>query len=421
MQSLMRVRNDLRDSLVRRFPEHSFTWHRATGHTSGGEQTIKVGTWHQLMGIGSAILVAGWLGIATTSMISGNTADDAALDTKSAALAKLELELVAARTEARLIKGDVSQRADLLEARQKFLSALLSGKEDAKALAAMLPRKANYAAEADVQAMLPPLMKVENQQLVLVDKATGAAEARLRDTQALIRRLGLDPKRFTVASDWKSVAVGGPFVPAGDELEPRFKDLFISWRKLETMQASLVSIPALMPVKNYRGSSGFGRRFDPFNGRLAMHAGTDMAGVYGEPIYATANGRVAKAGTMNGYGIMAEIDHGKGIETRYGHMSKVLVKPGQTVKQGDMIGRMGSTGRSTGTHLHYEVRIDGQAVNPRPFLEASSFVLAAQSEAERAQAASHSVQGPDLDADRIIEVSSPAAGGMMMTPIRTAG
>lgn len=410
MQSLIRAKNGLRDSLVLRFPEHSFTWHRAHGAL-----TIKLGTQRQLMGIGSAVLVAGWLGIATTSMITGNTADDAALAAKQQELKTLERQLIAARSEAELVKTDVAQRADVLEARQQFLSALLSGERDSKALAAMLPRRAAYAAEADVQAMMPPLVAVESQQLALVDKATGAAEARMRDTQALIRRLGLDPKRFAASSDWRGVAVGGPFVPAGDELEPRFKDLFISWRKLETMQASLASIPALVPVKNYRGSSGFGRRFDPFNGRLAMHAGTDMAGTHGEPIYATANGRVAKAGTMNGYGTMAAIDHGKGIETRYGHMSKLLVSAGQMVKQGDMIGRMGSTGRSTGTHLHYEVRIDGEAVNPRPFLEASSFVLAAQGEAERA------AQGPALEEDNIAEVAGPTAGGMMMTPIRPVG
>ncbi|GGI67209.1 hypothetical protein GCM10007973_00440 [Polymorphobacter multimanifer] len=364
--------------------------------------------------------MAGWLGIATTSMISGNSADETALAAKQQELVKLERALAAARSEAQFVKGDVAQRADLLEARQEFLTALLSGKQDSKALAALLPRSASATASADVQAMMPPLVVVESQQLALVDKATGAAEARIRDTQALIRRLGLDPRRFTAASDWKGAApaqgMGGPFVPAttGD-VEPRFKDLFLSWRKLETMQASLASIPALVPVKNYRGSSGYGRRFDPFNGRLDMHAGTDMSGSHGEPIFASANGRVARTGSMNGYGIMAEIDHGKGIETRYGHMSKVLVKPGQMVRQGDLIGRMGSTGRSTGTHLHYEVRVDGSPVDPKPFLEAASFVLAVQGEAERAQ------QGPALEDRTLTADTTPAAGGMMMTPIRIAG
>lgn len=415
MQRLAKAASGLRDSLERRFPEHHFTWHRAQGAL-----TIRLGTWQQLMGIGSATLVAGWLGIATTSMISGNAADDTALAIKQQELVKLERALAAARSEAQFIKSDVSQRADRLEARHDFLSALLSGKKDSKALAALLPRRAvdplvYDAANASAQAIMPPLMAVESQQLALVDKATGATEARLRDTQALIRRLGLDPKRFTAASDWRSAAMGGPFVPAGDELEPRFKDLYTSWRKLETMQASLASIPAMVPVKNYRGSSSYGQRVDPFNGRLAMHAGADMAGSHGEPIYAAANGRVERAGVMNGYGIMAEIDHGKGIETRYGHMSKILVKPGQMVRQGDMIGRMGSTGRSTGTHLHYEVRIDGRAVNPKPFLEASSFVLAAQGEATRA------LQGPAI-ADRTAAVEAePKDGGIMMTPIRIAG
>lgn len=420
MHRLAKAVTGLNGSLERRLPEHRITWHRAHGTNPDSAMTIRLGTWQQLMGIGSAVLVAGWLGIATTSMISGNSADETALAAKQQELVKLERALAAARSEAQFVKGDVAQRADLLEARQEFLTALLSGKQDSKALAALLPRSASATASADVQAMMPPLVVVESQQLALVDKATGAAEARIRDTQALIRRLGLDPRRFTAASDWKGAApaqgMGGPFVPAttGD-VEPRFKDLFMSWRKLETMQASLASIPALVPVKNYRGSSGYGRRFDPFNGRLAMHAGTDMAGSHGEPIFASANGRVARAGSMNGYGIMAEIDHGKGIETRYGHMSKVLVKPGQMVRQGDLIGRMGSTGRSTGTHLHYEVRVDGSPVDPKPFLEAASFVLAVQGEAERAQ------QGPALEDRTLTADTTPAAGGMMMTPIRIAG
>jgi murein DD-endopeptidase MepM/ murein hydrolase activator NlpD len=106
-----------------------------------------------------------------------------------------------------------------------------------------------------------------------------------------------------------------------------------------------------------------------------------MAGAHGEPIYAAASGRIITAGRQGGYGNLVEIEHGKGLATRYGHLSQILVTSGATVKQGQLIGRMGSTGRSTGTHLHYEVRIDGRPVNPRPYLEASAFVLAAQSRA----------------------------------------
>ena len=390
------------------------------------------------MAIGSAVLVAGWLGIATTSLISGNVGTDAVLSAKQQELVRLEKQLAAARLEASIVKGEVSQRAKALEARQAFLTALMAGKADSKTLAGLLPRQgadslqtvralvaplgARKPAADDVAPnIVEPLRMIENQQLALVDRATGAAEARLRDTQALIRRLGLDPKRFAAVSEWRGNGadrgLGGPFIPASDEVEPRFKDLFISWRRLETMQASLASIPALVPVKNYRSSSGYGRRFDPFNGRAAMHAGVDMAGSHGEPIYATASGKVMQAGVASGYGKMVEISHGKGIDTRYGHMSAILVKSGETVRQGQLIGRMGSTGRSTGTHLHYEVRVDGRAVNPKPFLEASAYVLAAQSAAERATGPI----GPVLDDDVLAAAGEPGDGGMLMTPIRPLG
>lgn len=407
MQRLKRAARALRGSLERRLPDHSFTWHREHQPV-----TLTLTTKHQLMGLGAAALMMGWLGVSTAVMVGGQ---DDALAAKQQQLASLQRELAAVRSEARLIKGDVSQRAELLQARQEFLTALIAGTGDAETLAAMLPRKLDDEAEV-VEAMMPPLMAVEQQQLVLVDKAVGAAEARLRGTQAMIRKLGLDPKRFSAASDWRRAsAVGGPFVPASEDLEPRFTDLYISWRKLEAMQESLSSIPAMVPVKNYRLTSRFGRRFDPFNGRLALHAGTDLAGSRGEPIYAAADGRIARAGRFGGYGTMAEINHGKGLATRYGHMSLVLVKPGQRVKQGDMIGRMGSTGRSTGTHLHYEIRVDGQAVNPKPFIDASPYLLAAQREGTSAKLA------PRVETASLADPRVPTDGGMLMSPIPPIG
>ena len=120
-----------------------------------------------------------------------------------------------------------------------------------------------------------------------------------------------------------------------------------------------------------------------------MHAGVDLAGRYGDLIYAASDGVVSNAGWSGAYGNMIELGHGKGIVTRYGHLSRINVHPGESVKKGEVIGRMGSTGRSTGTHLHYEVRIDGRAVNPVPYLEASNYVLAIQERADLGQG------GPD--------------------------
>jgi len=117
-------------------------------------------------------------------------------------------------------------------------------------------------------------------------------------------------------------------------------------------------------------SSPFGIRRDPFLGRPAVHPGIDLRGEVGEPVRATATGRVSVAGRYRGYGNMVEINHGNGLATRYGHLSVITVKIGQFVRIGEVVGKIGSTGRSTGPHLHYETRINGEAVDPQKFLRA---------------------------------------------------
>ena len=119
-------------------------------------------------------------------------------------------------------------------------------------------------------------------------------------------------------------------------------------------------------------SSTFGPRIDPFLHIPAMHTGLDFRGDAGDPIHATAAGKVVNAGWSGGYGKMVEIDHGNGLSTRYGHLSQIDVKVGDDIRVGQVVGRMGSTGRSTGPHLHYETRIDGEAVDPQKFLHAGA-------------------------------------------------
>lgn len=177
-------------------------------------------------------------------------------------------------------------------------------------------------------------------------------------------------------------ATGGVFeraVPRDSAADPQFRSLFLSWKKLDQVgvQGS-VSIPSQRPVDQLTFTSNFGYRSDPFRGSRAMHAGVDIPGPQGTPIYATADGVVGRAQRVGGYGNYIEIEHGQGIQTRYGHLSSILVAPNSRVKRGQLIGRMGSTGRSTGSHLHYEVRLDGRAVNPMPFLQSSDYLIALQ-------------------------------------------
>ena len=204
-------------------------------------------------------------------------------------------------------------------------------------------------------------------------RALAAALASENIDAATLERLGFTPAS---ATDGR----GGPFDAANGD--PTFKQLFSSWKKLDNLASGAIAVPSDKPVKTAAFTSGYGVRSDPFRGSAAMHPGIDLAGPYGTPIYATADGTVLRAGWNNGgYGNLIEVDHGRGIATRYGHLSQVLVHAGDRITRGQLIARMGSTGRSTGSHLHYEVRIDGRPVNPIPFMKSTDYLVAMQKNA----------------------------------------
>ena len=161
----------------------------------------------------------------------------------------------------------------------------------------------------------------------------------------------------------------------------QFRSLFMTWKQLDTVEQAAIAIPSAQPVEHVSYTSQFGVRSDPFVGSARMHAGVDLRGPIGTPIYATADGVVGRAERAGGYGNLVELEHGKGIATRYGHLSKILVNPGDRIRRGQLIALMGSTGRSTGSHLHYEVRMDGHAVNPIPFLQTADYLLTTQDRA----------------------------------------
>ena len=159
----------------------------------------------------------------------------------------------------------------------------------------------------------------------------------------------------------------------GDE---EFRQLFSSWRSLDSgvrfataTVVHAISIPSLMPVDGVHLTSNFGMRWHPVLGGHRAHKGVDLAGPVGTPIHATADGVIGRADWFSSYGLYVAIEHGGSLETRYGHMSRLNVAAGQLVHKGDVIGYIGTTGRSTGPHLHYEVRIAGEAVNPVPYLQ----------------------------------------------------
>ena len=149
--------------------------------------------------------------------------------------------------------------------------------------------------------------------------------------------------------------------------DARFRNRMLSWSAPAAIAEP--SGPVAMPVPNFRLSSGFGIRTDPLRHVPETHAGVDMPDIAGTPVRASADGIVERAGSAGGYGNLIEIDHGGGVETRYGHLSRLLVSPDAVVKRGQIIALMGSTGRSTGSHLHFEVRLRGRPVDPLPYLE----------------------------------------------------
>lgn len=165
--------------------------------------------------------------------------------------------------------------------------------------------------------------------------------------------------------------IGGPLMPLDTEI---FAELESNIAAFAELQAFARTLPLASPLANLEISSRFGRRVDPFTGQAATHTGVDFRAASGTAVLATGAGTIVRASTNGGYGKMVEVDHGNGLSTIYAHLSTISVRVGQTVTVGAIVGRAGSTGRSTGPHLHYEVNRAGRAVDPMPYLRTGAEV-----------------------------------------------
>ncbi len=240
------------------------------------------------------------------------------------------------------------------------------------------PQPSQFAKAGGVNNVLVRLQnsldKVESRQMAALNAAEDGMESRVRRMRGVIGDLGLDMAHLEAATP--RVPMGGPFVPVrlpadAGPFERQLYRINITRAQMDRLNRTLALVPYRKPVVGeVEFTSGFGIRVDPFLGRPAMHTGLDFRAAIGDPVRATANGKVVSAGWSGGYGRMVEIDHGNGLSTRYGHLSEINVKVGEPVRIGQVIGEVGSTGRSTGPHLHYETRIDGEAVDPQKFLRA---------------------------------------------------
>lgn len=367
----------LRDRLRSWFPDREFFM-----RSQGQVRFIKVSSRVQMTAAGiAAALLAVWLvtmaAMAVSSILS--TRDRMALLDREAKVASSESRLNAYGDDLKTVASDLEKRQDFIE---QVTRAHL-GDLPAQAKAGETVSDSSTAAAETVKkvsASVPQaagLARMEARQLAFVEALTRLADRRSAQASAKLASLGLNPQAMLASLDDRS-AQGGPLLRLATgtdgKIDPRFQRLGLSLARMDALERSVRGIPQVLPASLEFISSGFGYRADPFSGEGAFHAGLDFKGPIGAPIFAAAKGTVSFAGVRSGYGNCIEIDHGNGLITRYAHMSRFAAQLGQAVDAGTVIGAIGSTGRSTGPHLHFEVRLHDQPLNPRPFLEAATHV-----------------------------------------------
>jgi murein DD-endopeptidase MepM/ murein hydrolase activator NlpD len=357
---------------------------------SGGEMRgFVLTTERQLLMAGGVAACALWMGVSTAAMlvafVTPNKGDQEVAKTEARYerwIADRDARLNSAVAELNSTGGSYQELASTVEKRHAALALLLTDLKGAPGAAdALLPALAVQAPAAQATPQ-ERIATVEQDQDRLIDAAESFAKNRADRLRLAFRLAGLDPAAYSGAND----GLGGPLIEGKDpralaavldvdeDFAARLQTAVADLSDMQNLQSSEASLPLAAPTVGTRETSGFGVRSDPFTGRPAYHPGQDFAGAYGTPIYVTAPGTVSFTGVRNGYGNVVEVDHGHGFKTRYAHLSAISVTVGQHVAVGERVGAMGSTGRSTGTHLHYEVWVDGKVQNPLRFLKAGEDV-----------------------------------------------
>ncbi len=342
----------------------------------------------QVMGASAVAACALWMGVCTAAMMV-NALSVSAADQEITKL-KAYNERVAADRQARLNAAleQLSQNGDGLdtlattvENRHAALALLLQDfKGSPGAQAALIPAKPRLNATTPVQRVRNTLMDQER----MITAAENYARSRAERLRLAFRLAGLDPNGYRGRGGAGSL--GGPLIEAKDPralaaildvdegFAMRIQRASNNMSDMRSLQEAAKGLPFYRPTSAGAQSSSYGVRLDPFTRRPAFHSGLDFPGANFTPIYAAAPGVVSYAGVRSGYGNCVEIDHGGGFKTRYAHLAGFSVGVGQRVAVGQRIASMGSTGRSTGPHLHYEVWVNGRAQNPNRFLKAGEYV-----------------------------------------------
>lgn len=285
--------------------------------------------------------------------------------------ASREIEVVLA--EARLRE---SEQKKALDSVTSALSTTARERDDARNGAAILRNRVT-----ELERQLADNLKHQERVMSQLESATRTS---LGEMESVLRRTGLDVNKLIRQIEDSYGGRGGPFVPVSREKmanvigpleDDRVADLLAGLAKANILRIGLEKLPLDTPVRGAKLTSGFGIRRDPKTGGRAFHAGQDFGAPTGTSVVAPSEGVVAFAGWQSGYGKVIKIRHGLGFETVYGHLSDIKVSVGDRVRRGQRIGNVGSTGRSTGPHLHYEIRHNGDAINPARFIEAGRHVF----------------------------------------------
>ena len=376
----------LRRSLEELFPErHLYV------RSDGEMRSFVLTTGRQLMIAGGVAAGALWMGVSTAAMmvnamaLSGHDQELARMQAKSERLvADREARLNSAVAQLNANEGGVDALAVTVERRHAALAMLLTEIKGQPGATAALTPAIEKATNAPAAAS--PLRRIEMVragQERLIDAADDFAKTRADRLRLAFRLAGLTPSSYMP----KSGSLGGPLIEAKDPralaavldvdegFAERIQHAATNLSEAGSLADAATKLPFARPTTLTPQTSSFGVRFDPFTRRPAFHSGLDFAGASNTPIYSTAPGVVSFTGVRSGYGNTIEVDHGRGFKTRYAHLNGIAVRPGQRIAVGQRIGAMGSTGRSTGPHLHYEVWVNGRAQNPNRFIKAGDHVL----------------------------------------------
>lgn len=375
---LRRIRRALEDL----FPE------RHLYIRSGGEMRgFVLSTGRQVAGAGVVAAAALWMGICTAAMmvsaLSAGAADQELVRQKAyweRITADRQARLNSAMAQLSTTNGSLDELAGAVESRHAALAMLLQDFKGAPgAVQALAPAKPRLATGSAVQRVQNTLVDQER----IITAAEGFARSRAERLRLAFRLAGLDPSNYGGRG---GSSLGGPLIEAKDpralaavldvdeSFAMRIQRASNNMSDMRSLQSAARGLPFYKPTSVGAQSSSYGVRLDPFTRRPAFHSGLDFPGASFTPIYAAAPGVVSYAGVRSGYGSTVEIDHGNGFKTRYAHLAGFSVGVGQRVAVGQRIASMGSTGRSTGAHLHYEVWVNGRAQNPNRFLKAGEYV-----------------------------------------------